>query len=45
MKRTAIRVEPISSYLERRCKDPNHPVIVAGEAVHARPARKPDQGI
>jgi 2-iminobutanoate/2-iminopropanoate deaminase len=31
MKRTAIRVEPISTYLERRRKGPIYPVIVAGE--------------
>jgi hypothetical protein len=34
MKRTAIRVEPISTYLERRRKGPIYPVIVAGETVH-----------
>ena len=31
MKRTAIRVEPISTYLERRSKGPIYLVIVAGE--------------
>jgi hypothetical protein len=31
MKRTAIRVEQISTYLERRRKGPIYPVIVAGE--------------
>jgi 2-iminobutanoate/2-iminopropanoate deaminase len=34
MKRTAIRVEPISTYLERRRKGPIYPVIAAGETVH-----------
>jgi hypothetical protein len=34
MKRTAIRVEPISIYLERRRKGPIYPVIVAGETVY-----------
>jgi 2-iminobutanoate/2-iminopropanoate deaminase len=34
MKRTAIRVEPISTYLERRRKGPIYPVIVAGETVY-----------
>jgi hypothetical protein len=33
MKRTAIRVAPISTYLERRRKGPIYPVIAAGEAV------------
>jgi 2-iminobutanoate/2-iminopropanoate deaminase len=33
MKRTAIRVAPISTYLERRRKRPIYPVIVAGETV------------
>jgi hypothetical protein len=31
MKRTPIRVEPISTYLERRRKGPIYPVIVAGD--------------
>jgi hypothetical protein len=35
MKRTAMRVEPISIYLERRRKGPIYPVIVAGETVYA----------
>jgi len=30
MERRAIRVEPISTYLERRRKGPIYPVIVAG---------------
>jgi hypothetical protein len=34
MKRTAIRVEPISTYLERRRKGPIYPAIVAGETVY-----------
>jgi hypothetical protein len=34
MKRIAIRVEPISIYLERRRKRQIYPVIVAGETVH-----------
>src|SRR5262245_59799042 len=34
MKRTAIRVEPISTWLERRRKGPIHPVIVAGDSVY-----------
>jgi 2-iminobutanoate/2-iminopropanoate deaminase len=34
MKRTAIRVEPISTWLERRRKGPIYPVIVAGETVY-----------
>ena len=34
MKRTAVRVEPISTYLERRRKGPIYPVIVAGETVY-----------
>jgi 2-iminobutanoate/2-iminopropanoate deaminase len=32
MRRTAVRVEPISTYLERRRKGQIYPVIVAGEA-------------
>jgi 2-iminobutanoate/2-iminopropanoate deaminase len=35
MQRTAIHVEPISAYLERRHKGPIYPVIVAGEAVQS----------
>ena len=34
MKREPIRVEPISTYLERRRKGPICPVIVAGETVY-----------
>ena len=34
MKRTPIRVEPISTYLERRRKGPIFPVILAGETVY-----------
>ena len=34
MQRTAIRVEPYSSYLERRRKGPIFPVTVAGEHVY-----------
>ena len=34
MKRVPIRVEPFSSYLERRRKGPIFPVIVAGETVY-----------
>jgi 2-iminobutanoate/2-iminopropanoate deaminase len=34
MKRTPIRVEPISTYLERRRKGPIYPVTVAGETVY-----------
>jgi hypothetical protein len=34
MKRTAIRVESISTYLERRRRGPINPVIVAGETVY-----------
>src|SRR3954469_4720116 len=34
MKREPIRVEPLSTYLERRRKGPICPVIVAGETVY-----------
>jgi 2-iminobutanoate/2-iminopropanoate deaminase len=34
MQRTPIRVEPISTYLERRRKGPIYPVVVAGETVY-----------
>lgn len=34
MKRIPIRVEPFSTYLERRRKGPIYPVIVAGETVY-----------
>ena len=46
MKRTPIRVEPISTYLERRRKGPIYPVIVAGETVYVSglPSFDPDTG-
>jgi 2-iminobutanoate/2-iminopropanoate deaminase len=34
MKRTAIRVDPISTYLERRRNGPINPMIVVGETVY-----------
>ena len=34
MQRKSIRVEPISTWLERRRKGPIHPVTVAGETVY-----------
>jgi 2-iminobutanoate/2-iminopropanoate deaminase len=34
MERTPIRVEPLSTYLERRRKGPIFPVIVAGETIY-----------
>lgn len=34
MKRKPLRVEPLSTYLERRRKGPIFPVIVAGETVY-----------
>jgi 2-iminobutanoate/2-iminopropanoate deaminase len=34
LKRTPIRVEPYSTYLERRRKGPIYPVIVAGETIY-----------
>ena len=34
MKRIALRVEPYSTYLERRRKGPIYPVIVAGETIY-----------
>ena len=34
MKRVPIRVEPFSTYLERRRKGPIYPVIVAGETIY-----------
>ncbi len=34
MNRTPVRVEPFSTYLERRRKGPIHPVILAGETVY-----------
>jgi hypothetical protein len=46
MKRTPIRVEPISTYLERRRKGPIYPVIVAGETVYVSglPTLDPETG-
>ena len=34
MKRAPIRVEPISTYLERRRKGPIYPAVIAGETVY-----------
>jgi len=34
MKRQPIRVEPFSTYLERRRKGPIYPVVIAGETVY-----------
>src|SRR5262249_43059627 len=34
MKRVAIRVEPFSTYLERRRRGPIFPVVIAGEPVY-----------
>src|SRR3954453_17051877 len=46
MKRVPIRVEPFSTYLERRRKGPIFPVIVAGETVYVSglPPFAPDTG-
>ena len=46
MKRTPIRVEPISTRLERRRKGPIYPVIVAGETVYVSglPPFDPESG-
>jgi 2-iminobutanoate/2-iminopropanoate deaminase len=46
MKRLPIRVEPFSTYLERRRKGPIFPVIVAGETVYVSglPPFDPDTG-
>lgn len=46
MKRTPIRVEPISSWLERRRKGPIYPVTVAGETVYVSglPPFDPESG-
>ena len=46
MKRVAIRVEPFSTYLERRRKGPIFPVILAGETVYVSglPPFDPDTG-
>ncbi len=34
MKRQPVRVEPFSTYLERRRKGPIYPVVIAGESVY-----------
>src|SRR5437660_1387594 len=34
MKRVPLRVEPFSTYLERRRKGPIYPVIIAGETIY-----------
>ena len=46
MRRMPIRVEPFSTYLERRRKGPIYPVIVAGETVYVSglPPFDPDTG-
>lgn len=46
MKRTLIRVEPLSTYLERRVGAPVYPVVVAGETVYMSglPPFDPDSG-
>ena len=46
MKRTPVRVEPISTYLERRRKGPIYPVVVAGETVYVSglPPSDPETG-
>src|ERR1700688_2000442 len=46
MKRVPIRVEPFSTYLERRRKGPIYPVIVAGDSVYVSglPPFDPDTG-
>jgi 2-iminobutanoate/2-iminopropanoate deaminase len=46
MQRQTIRVEPFSTYLERRRKGPIHPVTVAGETVYVSglPPFDPDTG-
>ena len=46
MERTPIRVEPISTWLERRRKGPIYPVVVAGETVYVSglPPFDPDSG-
>jgi 2-iminobutanoate/2-iminopropanoate deaminase len=46
MERRAVRVEPFSTYLERRVKGPIHPVVVAGEMVYVSglPPFDPDTG-
>jgi 2-iminobutanoate/2-iminopropanoate deaminase len=46
MKRVPLRVEPFSTYLERRRKGPIFPVIVAGETIYVSglPPFDPDTG-
>jgi 2-iminobutanoate/2-iminopropanoate deaminase len=46
MKRVPIRVEPFSTYLERRRKGPIFPVILAGETIYVSglPPFDPDTG-
>jgi 2-iminobutanoate/2-iminopropanoate deaminase len=46
MKRTPVRVEPISTYLERRRKGSVYPVVVAGETVYVSglPPFDPESG-
>src|SRR5262245_44834495 len=46
MKRVPLRVEPFSTYLERRRKGPIYPVIVAGETIYVSglPPFAPDTG-
>jgi 2-iminobutanoate/2-iminopropanoate deaminase len=46
MNRTPIRVEPFSTFLERRRKGPVFPVVVAGETVYVSglPPFDPDTG-
>jgi 2-iminobutanoate/2-iminopropanoate deaminase len=46
MERRPVRVEPFSTYLERRRKGPIYPVIVAGEHVYVSglPPFDPDTG-
>jgi 2-iminobutanoate/2-iminopropanoate deaminase len=46
MERTPIRVEPISTWLERRRKGPIYPVVVAGETIYVSglPPFDPESG-
>ena len=46
MKRVPLRVEPFSTYLERRRQGPIYPVIVAGETIYVSglPPFDPDTG-
>src|SRR3954471_9282444 len=46
MKRVPIRVEPFSTYLERRRKGPIFPVVIAGETIYVSglPPFDPDTG-